>query len=151
MLHRLDGSPMMKCPTVDGANYVDTSCLLVFRPAFRHLIAWALQSQDLAAEADQVIWQSLREAGVRMAFVDKPTVAYRTRHQVHYNQAREPFPAAPLSALTSMGTGINNEPEQPPARDQNRLGTFDVDLALPVPPGGGTHQPPITQPRRIRP
>lgn len=93
MLHRLDGSPMMKCPTVDGANYVDTSCLLVFRPAFPHLIAWALQSQELAAEADQVLWRSMRDSGVRMAFVDKPTVAYRTRHQVHYNQAREPSPA----------------------------------------------------------
>src|ERR1700692_1413869 len=50
MLHRLDGTPMMKCPTVDGQAYVDTSCLLVFRPAFRHLIAWVLQGQDAAAE-----------------------------------------------------------------------------------------------------
>jgi hypothetical protein len=24
--------------------------------------------------------------------VDRPTVAYRTRHQVHYDQAREPSP-----------------------------------------------------------
>lgn len=92
MLHRLDGTPMMKCPTVDGANYIDTSCLMVFRGAFRHLIGWVLQSQETAAETDQYLWRLLRENGVRMAFVDRPTVAYRTRHQVHYEQAREISP-----------------------------------------------------------
>jgi hypothetical protein len=92
MLHRLDGTPMMKCPTVDGQKYIDTSCLLVFRPAFRHLIAWVLQGQDTAAETDQFLWRLLRDAGTPMAFVDRPTVAYRTRHQVHYDQAREAFP-----------------------------------------------------------
>jgi glycosyltransferase involved in cell wall biosynthesis len=93
MLHRLDGTPMMKCPTVDGQKYIDTSCLLVFRPAFRHLIAWALQSQEKAAETDQFLWRLMRDSGVRMAFVDRATVAYRTRHQVHYSQAREAHPS----------------------------------------------------------
>src|SRR5580698_506722 len=46
MLHRLDGTPMMKCPTVNGDGFIDTSCLLVFRPAFKHLIAWVLQGQE---------------------------------------------------------------------------------------------------------
>jgi glycosyltransferase involved in cell wall biosynthesis len=92
MLHRLDGSPMIKCPTVDGRNYIDTSCLVVLRPAFRHLIAWVLQGQDTAAETDQYLWRMMRSAGARLAFVDRPTVAYRTRHQVHYDQAAEPAP-----------------------------------------------------------
>jgi len=92
MLHRLDGTPMMKCPTVDGTNYIDTSCLLVLRPAFRHLVAWVLQGQGTAAETDQFLWRLLRDTGTRMGFVDRPTVAYRTRHQVHYDQAREPSP-----------------------------------------------------------
>jgi hypothetical protein len=92
MLHRLDGSPMMKCPTVDGNKYIDTSCLMVLRPAFRHLIAWVLQGQETAAETDQFLWKLLRDAGVPMAFVDRPTVAYRTRHQIHYGQASETFP-----------------------------------------------------------
>jgi len=83
MLHRLDGSPMMKCPTVDGRNYVDTSCLMVVRPA------WALQGRNTAEVADQFLWRMVRDAGVRMAFVDRPTVAYRTGHQVHYDQTRE--------------------------------------------------------------
>jgi hypothetical protein len=64
----------------------------VFRPAFRHLIAWVLQGQGAAAETDQFLWRLLRDSGTRMAFVDRPTVAYRTRHQTHYEQAREASP-----------------------------------------------------------
>lgn len=103
MLHRLDGTPMIKCPTVDGQNYIDTSCLLVFRSAFRHLISWVLQSQDQAAETDQFLWQTIRDAGTRMAYVDRPTVAYRTRHQVHYNQAREAFPPGTVHRIDLHG------------------------------------------------
>jgi hypothetical protein len=93
MLHRLDGSPMMKCPTVDGVNFIDTSCLLVMRGAFRHLVSWVLQDPAHAAEADQRVWRTIRDAGGRMAFVDRPSVAYRTRHAIHYEQAREAAPA----------------------------------------------------------
>jgi glycosyltransferase involved in cell wall biosynthesis len=92
MLHRLDGTPMIKCPTVDGINYIDTSCLMVLQPAFRHLIAWVLEGQDMAAETDQFLWRLLRDVGARIAFVDRPTVAYRTRHRIHYSQAREAGP-----------------------------------------------------------
>ena len=92
MLHRLDGSPMMKCPTVDGQSHIDTNCMMVFRPAFHHLIAWVLPSQERAAVTDQVLWGTIRDAGARIAFVDRPSVAYRTRHQVHYAQAREMHP-----------------------------------------------------------
>ena len=93
MLHRMDGTPMIKCPTVDGVNYIDTNCLLILKPAFRHLIAWVLQGQDVAgAETDQFLWRMMRNAGTRMAFMDRPTVAYRTRHVVHYEQARESAP-----------------------------------------------------------
>ena len=96
MLHRLDGTPMIKCQTVDGINFIDTSCLMVFKPAFRHLVAWALQGQDTAAETDQFLWKMIRDSGARMAFVDRPTVAYRTRHQVHYEMAREAPPPGTL-------------------------------------------------------
>jgi glycosyltransferase involved in cell wall biosynthesis len=103
MLHRLDGTPMMKCPTVDGANYVDTSCIIVLRPAFRHLIAWVLRGQEKAAETDQFFWRLLRDSGVPLAFVDRPSVAYRTRHQVHYNMAQEPLPPASVHRVDLHG------------------------------------------------
>jgi hypothetical protein len=92
MLHRLDGSLMMKCPTVTGEQFIDTNCLIVLRPAFQHLIAWVLDGQETAAETDQFLWRMLKAAGVPMAFVDRASVAYRTRHQVHYDQASEAFP-----------------------------------------------------------
>jgi len=105
MLHRLDGTPMMKCPTVDGTNYIDTSCLLVFRPAFRHLIAWVLQGQEAAAETDQLLWRLLRDAGVRMAFVDRATVAYRTRHQSI--TTRRVKPVRPAQSCAPICTAID--------------------------------------------
>jgi hypothetical protein len=104
MLHRLDGTPMMKCPTVDGQSYIDTNCLLVFRPAFHHLISWVLQGQDVAGhETDQFLWRTMRDAGVPLAFVDRPSVAYRTRHRVHYDQAREAPPPGAIQRLDVHG------------------------------------------------
>jgi glycosyltransferase involved in cell wall biosynthesis len=87
MLHRLDGVPMMKCPIVDGQRFIDANCLVFFRPAFRFLISWVLQGQDVASETDQFLWRTIRDAGIPLAFVDRPSVAYRTRHRIHYEQA----------------------------------------------------------------
>jgi glycosyltransferase involved in cell wall biosynthesis len=92
MLHRLDGSPMGKCPTVDGHNFIDTNCLLVMKSAFRHMIAWTLMPQDVAAVMDQVVWKHMKEGGARMGFANRATVAYRTRHITHYQNAHEEPP-----------------------------------------------------------
>lgn len=93
MLHRLDGSHMMKCPVVNGRPYIDTSCLLVMRPAFRHLIGWVLMTQDVAAVMDQVVWKHMEAMGARLGFLDEPTLAYRTRHRSHYELAQETPPS----------------------------------------------------------
>lgn len=92
MLHRLDGSWMAKCPQVNARPYIDTSCLLVMKPAFRHLIAWVLYPQSVAAEADQQVWNHMKSMGVRLGFLDKATLAYRTRHAVHYQMSGEAAP-----------------------------------------------------------
>ena len=97
MLVRLDGSPMMKCPQVNGRPHIDTSCLLVMRPAFQHLIAWVLAPQSEAATADNRLWQHMQRMGVRMGFFDSPTMAYRTRHAVHYMLAGETPPAGAVT------------------------------------------------------
>ena len=57
MLHRLDGSWMAKCSQVNARPLIDTSCLLVMKPAFQHLLAWTLFPNAVAAEADQHVWQ----------------------------------------------------------------------------------------------
>jgi hypothetical protein len=83
---------MMKCPHVTGRPHIDTSCLLVMKPAFRHLIGWTLFPQAVAADTDNRLWQYMRGAGARLDFLDNPTVAYRTRHRIHYDLAGLPPP-----------------------------------------------------------
>ena len=92
-LHRPDGSFMAKCPTVNGRPYIDTSCLLVMKPAFQHLIAWILMPQDVAAETDQHVWAHMQRMGVRLGFLDRAPVSYRTRHASHYRLIGEAPPA----------------------------------------------------------
>ena len=92
MLHRLDGSVLGRCPHVSGMERIDTSGLMVFRPAFAHLVAWVLQPQQIAAEVDQTLWTFLHQRGVSGGFLDRPSLAYRTRHAVHYLAAGETPP-----------------------------------------------------------
>jgi hypothetical protein len=95
-LHRTDGSLMGKCPTVTGRPYIDTSCLLVMRSAFQHLIAWILLPQKVAAETDQHVWRHMQTMGARLGFLDRATVCYRTRHASHYRLIGE---TPPLDAI----------------------------------------------------
>jgi hypothetical protein len=92
MLNRPDGSVLGKCPVVDARPYIDTSCLLVMKPAFPHLIAWALQTQDNAAVMDQAVWKHMQNRGARLGFLDRPSVCYRTRHASHYRLLGQPPP-----------------------------------------------------------
>jgi hypothetical protein len=92
MLHRLDGSWMARCAQLNARPYVDTNCLLIMRSAFQHLIGWVLFPQSVAADADNRLWTHMRINGARLGFLDKPTVAYRTRHTVHYRLAGEAPP-----------------------------------------------------------
>lgn len=83
-LHRPDGSLIAECPVVNADPYIDTSCLLVMRSAFKHLLAWAEAEHEAAALADQAVWQHLLQARARLGFLQRPTLSYRTRHAEHY-------------------------------------------------------------------
>jgi len=96
MLHRLDGSPLIKCPHVTGQPYIDTSCLLVMKPAFKYLVGWTLFPQSVAAEVDNRLWTFMGSNGARLGFFDSPSVSYRTRHAVHYQLAGETAPPGAL-------------------------------------------------------
>ncbi len=102
-LHRADGSLIGKCPIVNGQPYVDTSCLLILKPAFQHLIAWVLFPQNVAAVMDQNVWSHLRTMGARLGFLDKPTLCYRTRHASHYRLAGETPPAGAIDRVDLDG------------------------------------------------
>lgn len=102
-LHRMDGGFMATCRRVNGQPFVDTSCLLVMRRAFGHLINWAMNSQAVAAEVDQVLWRRMGDAGERLGFLDRASVCYRTRHMAHYEDAGEAPPAGAVRRLDPDG------------------------------------------------
>jgi hypothetical protein len=91
-LNRLDGSFLARCTVVNGHPYIDTSCLLVMRSAFQHLIAWVLSAQEVAAVSDQQVWRHMHKMGARLGFLDRPSVCYRTRHATHYRLVGEQPP-----------------------------------------------------------
>jgi hypothetical protein len=102
-LNRLDGSFLARCPTVNGRPYIDTSCLLVMRSAFHHMIAWVLPKQETAAVADQAVWQHMQTKGARLGFLDRASVCYRTRHASHYRLAGETPPSEAIDRLDLHG------------------------------------------------
>jgi glycosyl transferase family 2 len=102
-LHRPDGSFLARCPVVNGEPYIDTSCLLVMKPAFQHMIAWVLSTQEIAAVMDQQVWKHMKGMGARLGFLDRPSVCYRTRHAAHYRIAGEEPPAEAISRFDLHG------------------------------------------------
>ncbi|MDR3530383.1 MAG: glycosyltransferase [Rhodopila sp.] len=102
-LHRTDGSLIAKCQTVNGGPYIDTSCLLVMKSAFQHMIAWVLFPQDVAAVMDQKVWIHMGKAGAHLGFLDRPTVCYRTRHASHYRLIGETPPADAIDRIDPHG------------------------------------------------
>jgi hypothetical protein len=102
-LNRLDGSFMTKCPVVNGRPYIDTSCLLVMKSAFQHMIAWVLTTQDVAAVADQRVWTHMRSMGARLGFLDRASVCYRTRHASHYRLIGEVPPPEAIDRVDLHG------------------------------------------------
>jgi hypothetical protein len=91
-LNRPDGSFLARCPMVNARPFIDTSCLLVMKSAFPHLIAWVLSTQEIAAVMDQEVWKHMQTMGARLGFLDRPSVCYRTRHAAHYRLAGEAPP-----------------------------------------------------------
>lgn len=102
-LHRRDGSFMVRCPTVNGQPFIDTSCLLVMKTAFRHMIGWVLFGQEVAALMDQHVWSHMRQAGARLGFLDRATVSYRTRHASHYRLIGETPPPGAIDRIDLHG------------------------------------------------
>lgn len=102
-LHRPDGSFLAKCPVVNAQPYIDTSCLLIMKAAFPQLIAWVINSQDVAAVVDQTVWQTMVRTGARMGFLDRPSVCYRTRHAAYYLIAGEQPPPEALNRSDTRG------------------------------------------------
>lgn len=76
----------------DANRHVDTSCWIVFRPAFSLLRAW-LMPKVLAPSCDRIFLQKAAHERFQRYATDNRTVAFRTRYVFHYQAAGLPIPA----------------------------------------------------------
>lgn len=72
-------------------HHVDTSCYMLFRPAFALLSAW-MMPKPVASICDRVFFAKLLSAGQQIHFTDEKTVCYRSRAAAHYHAAGLPMP-----------------------------------------------------------
>jgi glycosyltransferase involved in cell wall biosynthesis len=94
----LEGQELFISDADEDANvHVDTSCWIVFRPAFSLLRGW-LMPKVLGPIGDRIFLQkAVHERFWRVA-TDKRTVAFRTRYAVHYQAAGLPAPEGSKSS-----------------------------------------------------
>ena len=79
-------------PDEDANQHVDTSCWLVFRPAFALLRAW-LMPKVLAPIGDRIFLQKAAHDRFQRFATGNRTVNYRTLYAGHYRSAGAPVPA----------------------------------------------------------
>ena len=78
----------------DTGNHVDTSCWLIFRPAFSLLRAWLMPKQ-LAPLCDRIFFAKVRHEHFGAARIMDRTVMFRSQYVSHYVESgREPPPGA---------------------------------------------------------
>jgi hypothetical protein len=93
-IHRLDGSLLLPGgERGDGVSHIDTSCMLLTRPAFGLLAFWTLMPRHFAALGDRLFWAKAKNAGHTIALTRLPTLCYRTPYVDHYLACGETPPA----------------------------------------------------------
>jgi glycosyltransferase involved in cell wall biosynthesis len=88
-------------PDEDANRHVDTSCWIIFRPAFALLQAW-LMPKVLAPICDRIFRQKADHDRFQRFATDNRTVNYRTFHAMHYHNAGVSVPAGAKSGLLSQ-------------------------------------------------
>ena len=88
-------------PEEDANQHVDTSCWIVFRPAFALLRAW-LMPKVLAPIGDRIFLQKADHDRFQRFATDNRTVNYRTLYAGHYHSAGAPVPAEAKSTYFSQ-------------------------------------------------
>jgi hypothetical protein len=92
-MHHVDGRLLHRCRLVDGIEVFDTSCLMVFPPAYSALAVFALVPPDVRYIADRWVAIWLKRRGRRIGCTDKATVAYRVRYRHFYATSSLPMPS----------------------------------------------------------
>jgi hypothetical protein len=88
-------------PDEDANRHVDTSCWIVFRPAFALLRAW-LMPKVLAPMNDRIFLQKAVHDRFQRFATDNRTVNYRTLYAGHYRDAGAPVPSGARSTYLTQ-------------------------------------------------
>jgi glycosyl transferase family 2 len=91
-LYGLDGTFLEVCPETDGVLFVDTSCMLLTRPAFGIVASWYLMPEGTRMVSDRVVLRTIKERKMSMAHTGRPTLNYTTRYAAHYEHVGKPSP-----------------------------------------------------------
>src|SRR5262245_12193910 len=83
--HRLDGSPLPG-KAAAWTDYVDTSCLCFFRPAFGLIGLWQAMPKQLGPVCDRLIWAAVQARGLSVAHSPEASVAFRSIYAAHYTR-----------------------------------------------------------------
>jgi hypothetical protein len=95
MLCRLDGSIIGPCETSHVDKFIDTSCMLLMRPAFELLANWCLMPAYAHVISDRVFLYLARAAGMKLAHSPEITLYYRCGKSDSYDAIGEvPPPGA---------------------------------------------------------
>ncbi len=90
--HDLDGNLLaITEPDEDNNQHVDTSCFVVFRPAFSVFRAWFMP-KELGPLCDRIFLKTILHDRFRVCILDSRTVAFRTQYAFHYRLAKMAIP-----------------------------------------------------------
>ena len=80
-------------PEDSSRTHVDTSCMAIFRPAFRALPGWCQMPRELGPRCDRVMF-GLLKSEFRCAWTGHKSVFFETQYRGHFMLARKEIPAA---------------------------------------------------------
>jgi glycosyltransferase involved in cell wall biosynthesis len=92
LIVREDGSPMFVDCESNGVDFADTSCLWLTGQALSLVPLWGMMPPEAGPIGDRVFWRAIVNQNLSRAHDPSPTVAFRSRYQIHYELMGESPP-----------------------------------------------------------
>jgi glycosyltransferase involved in cell wall biosynthesis len=92
-LYDLEGDLLGPCSEVDGETFVDTSCMMFFRPAFGVVTEWYRMAKPLAPICDRIVWEAVKKTKLSRIHSSKRTLNFTSRYAAHYRHFGRTPPA----------------------------------------------------------
>ena len=91
--HDMEGAPLPIIePAEESRSHVDTSCFVIFRPAFSAFRAWSMP-KELGPICDRILLHRILRDRFPIHWLEDRTVAFRTQYAYHYRLAGLPIPS----------------------------------------------------------